>query len=89
MAFAEINNLAGNLAAGRAGLSDSPWRTADLSLRPISNSRGTHRLLRLQVALGILRRFSLTAQLLHPGADRGEVVGSAGSVHGLSSLPLV
>ena len=88
MDYAEISKSALGLAAYGARLSDAAWPRADLSLRPISNSGRTHRWLRLQAAFGSLRSLAFTAQFLHPGANGGEVVSNAGSVHGVSSLPL-
>src|SRR5215472_6018293 len=88
MAYAEINNPALGLAAHGARLPDAAWPRADLSLRPISNSRRTRRWLRLQAAFGSLRSLALSAQLFHAGSNGGEVVSSTGPVHGVSSLPL-
>ena len=85
MAYAEIGNPALGLAAYGARLPDAAWPLADLSLRPISNSSRTQRWLRLQAAFGSLRSLTFTAQLFHAGTDRGEVVSSAGPVHGVSS----
>jgi hypothetical protein len=86
VAYAEINKPARNLAAYRAGLSDRSWPRADLALRPISNSSGTHRRVRLQLAFRNLRHLALAAKFLDPGSDRGEVVSSTGTAHGVSSL---
>src|SRR5215472_4810296 len=83
--YAEIGNPALGLAAYGARLADPPWPRADRSLRPISNSGRTRRWLRLQAAFGSLRSLALSAQLLHPGSNGGEVISSAGPVHGVSS----
>ena len=88
MAYAEANYAALGLAAYGARLPDAAWLRADLSLRPISNSRRTRRWLRLQAAFGSLRPLALTAQLFHAGSNGSEVVSSAGPVHVCSSLPL-
>ena len=85
MDYAEINDPALGLAAYGARLPDAAWPRADLSLRPISNSSRTQQWLRLQAAFGSLRSLAFTAQLLHAGFDGRKIVGSAGSVHGVSS----
>ena len=83
---AETSNPPPGLAAYRARLSDLPRPRADLwgqRMAPARQGRVPVRL--LFAGLGSL---TLAAEFLHAGPDRGEVVGSAGSVHGVSSHPL-
>ena len=74
MAYAGIDGPALNLAAYRARLSDLSWSSADLSLRPVPISVGTHRRVRLGLAFRSLYRLSFTAQLLHAGAYGQKIV---------------
>jgi hypothetical protein len=84
MAYAEIGNLALDLAAHRARLSDPAWPSAGL-WRPADASTARQRRVSLRLVAG-LGSLALAAEFLHPGSDRGEVIGNAGSVHDASSL---
>jgi hypothetical protein len=68
-------------------LPDPSWPRADLLLWPICISGGTHRRVRLTLAVHGEHRFSLMAQLFHAGTYGREIVGSARPVH-VSSHPL-
>ena len=84
--YAEIGNLAFDLAAYRARLSDPAWPGAGL-WRPADASTARRRVsLRHLAGLGFL---ALAAEFLHLGADRGKVVSSVGSVHGAPPWGLV
>jgi hypothetical protein len=83
VAYAEIGNLALDLAAYRARLSDPAWPGAGL-WRPANASTARQRRVSLHLIAG-LGSLALAAEFLHPGADRREVISSAGSVHGASS----
>ena len=83
MAYAEIGNLALDLAAYRARLSDPAWPGAGL-WPPEHASTARQRRISLHLVAG-LGSLAFAAEFLHPGADRGEVIGSAGSIHGASS----
>ena len=83
MDHAEIGNRALDLAAYRASLPDPAWPGAGLWPPQVgSTARQRRGSLHLLAGLGFL---ALAAEFLHPGADRGKVVSSAGSVHGASS----
>ena len=79
MDYAEIGNPALGLAAYGARLAYSPWPLADLRWRPANaaTARQGWVSLRLLAGLGFP---ALALEFLHAGADRCEIVGSAGSV---------
>ena len=85
MAYAEIENSGLDLAAYRARRSEPARSSIDLLLRAVPISVGTHRRVRFGHASRTVRHLSLPPQLLHAGTHGREIIGSAGSVHGVSS----
>src|SRR5262249_39591228 len=90
VAYTEIDSPVLGLAAYSSRLADPPWTEAGLRRQPADRIGARHR----QVALGVLvagliiSSLALAAEFLHPGSNGGEVVSSAGPVHGVSSLRL-
>ena len=86
MARVEIDNPALDLAAHGAGLADPSRPFADRRRRPACAPTARRRRVPLAVVLSGFGPLAFSAQLLHAGADGREVVGSARSAHGVSSL---